>query len=77
MIRFQHSLPQWETDVDFKVLMLAGRTYEAVNLEEFLELPRIKELFDWWGNPKHRDPMPPEDLEEIKRRLRENLGETS
>lgn len=77
MIRYRKSLPKWETDVDFKVIMLMFETFKASNVEEFLELPKMKKFFDWWCNPEQRNPMPKQELEEIKRRLRENLGETS
>jgi len=77
MIRYRLSLPQWETDVDFKVIMMAYRTYETTNIEELLELPKTKKYFDWWCSPKHSNPMTEEELEELKRRLRENLGEDS
>ncbi len=74
MIKYRFSLPQWETDVDFKIIMLSGMTYKAANIDEFLELPRTKKYFDWWCNPKHSKPTTEEELEELKRRLRENLG---
>ena len=74
MIRYRLSLPQWEKDVDFKIILLAYKTYQATNIEELLELPKIKELFAWWGDSMHRNPMTDEELEEVKRRLRENLG---
>lgn len=77
MIKFRLPLHKWETNVDFKVFMLAGMTYRATNIEEFLELPKTKELFDWWCSPEHSDPMTQEEVEEVKKRLRENLGEAS
>lgn len=77
MIRYKLSLPQWETDVDFKVLMLLWETFKASSVEELLELPKTKRYFDWWQDPKHRNPMPDDEVAEVKRRLRENLGEAS
>lgn len=74
MIRYRLSLPDWGNDIDFKVLMMAGREYLATNIEEFLGLPSTKEYFDWWCNPKQSSPMTQEEVKEVKKRLRENLG---
>lgn len=77
MIKYRFSLPrarsQWMDPIDFRILILTSMIFEASNVEEFLELPKVKKLFDWWGSPENRDPLSREYLEEIKKRLRENL----
>ena len=74
MIRYRTRLPQWETDVDFKVLILLYQAFEATNVEEFLAGKQRQELFAWWTDGRNEGHMTSEDLEEVKRRLRENLG---
>lgn len=72
MIRMGNSLPRWSTNLDFKVVILLGYTFKYFSVDELLSDPKIVEMFDWWANPDNQD-MSQEDIDEIKRRLREGL----
>ena len=73
MIDVREGLPRWETDKDFKVmLLLVSYKFEVSNVDELLNLPEVKKQFEWWGSPQGHY-YTKEDLDDIKNRIRELL----
>ncbi len=76
MIRFRTSLPQWETNQDFRLRILLGYAFtKATSVTEFFALSEIQRMVKWWQNPKNKAKnLSDEELDELKGRFKEGLN---
>jgi hypothetical protein len=73
MIDARASLPPWETEKEFKVmLLLVSYKFEVSSVEELFANPSVMKTIEWWKSPKGHG-YSQEDVDEVKNRLKELL----